>query len=145
MDEAWNQHARTRGCILIEPRIGVTRAVAFAALLLLVGMAVAGGVQAQEGAAKNGVHLFTVTSATDEIVIGLSEAEVPALASRAPVTVVADLLAADGRLPAWRYAPSRGEDGVIRQAPVHRIAIFAAGTIRLEAYLSDQEVLAPAE
>lgn len=127
---------------MIEARRGVTRAVAFAALLLLVVMAIAGGARAQ-GAGTNGVHLFTVTSATDEIVIGLSEAEVPALAARAPVAVVADLLAADGRLSAWRYAPSRGTDGVIRQAPVHRVAIFAAGTIRLESYMSDQEVLAP--
>lgn len=119
--------------MVIETRPGVTRAVA-----------VAGGTRAQ-GSGANGVHLFTVTSATGEIVIGLSEAEVPALAVRAPVAVVADLLAAVGWLSAWRYAPSRGTDGVIRQAPVHRLAIFAAGTIRLESYMSDQEVLAPGQ
>lgn len=119
------------------------RALAFAALLLLAVMAVAGGARAQGAGPGSGVHLFTVTSATDEIVIGLSEAEVPALAAREPVAVVADLLAAEGRLSAWRYAPSRGADGVIRQAPAHRVAIFAAGTIRLESYMSDQEVLAP--
>lgn len=134
--------SKPREIILIEARLAVTRALAFAALLLLVVMAITGGARAQ-GAGTSGVHLFTVTSATDEIVIGLSEAEMPALAARAPVAVVADLLAAEGRLSAWRYAPSRGTDGVIRQAPVHRVAIFAAGTIRLESYMSDQEVLAP--
>jgi len=90
------------------------------------------------------MHLFTVVSARDEIVIGLSEAEVPALAGRVPVAVVADLLASGGRLTAWRYGPSRGEDGVIRQVPLHRVAIFAAGTVRLEPYSTDQEVLFPA-
>ena len=104
-----------------------------------------GGVQAQDTTAKNGVHLFTVVSAKDEIVIGLTETDVPALASRAPVSAIAGMLASDGRLTAWRYGPSRGEDGVIRQVPIYRVAIFAAGTIRLEPYASDQEVVAPAQ
>lgn len=126
-------------------RLGLPRTATLAGLALLVAMAVAGAVQAAESTAKNGVHLFTVTSAKDEIVIGLTETEVPALASRAPLSAIAGMLASDGRLSAWRYAPSRGEDGVIRQAPAYRVAIFAAGTIRLESYSSDQEVVAPAE
>ncbi len=124
---------------------GPPRAAILAGLALLAVMAVAGRLQAAESTAQNGVHLFTVTSARDEIVIGLTETEVPALASRAPLSAIAGMLASDGRLTAWRYAPSRGEDGVIRQVPAYRVAIFAAGTIRLEAYSSDQEVVAPAE
>lgn len=123
------------------------RLVTFAALLALAVMALAGSIRdaAAQDAAK--VHLFNVVSARDEVVIGLTEAEVPALASRGPVAVVASMLASDGRLSAWRYAPTRGEDGVIRLTPVYRVAIFAAGTIRLEPYAAaaDQEVVAPTE
>ena len=123
------------------------RIVSVVALLALAIMAIAGsirGAAAQDAAA---VHLFSVVSARDEVVIGLTETEVPALASRAPVAVVANLLASDGRLSAWRYAPTRGEDGAIRLTPIYRVAIFAGGTIRLEPYLAagDQEVVAPAE
>jgi hypothetical protein len=121
--------------------------VTFAALLTLALMAIDGSIRdaAAQDAAK--VHLFSVVSARDEVVVGLTEAEVPALASRAPISVVASMLASDGRLSAWRYAPTRGEDGVIRLAPIYRLAIFAGGTIRLEPYLAagDQEVVAPQE
>lgn len=122
---------------------GLPRAMTFAALLLLIVMAMAGSVQAQ--GAGSTIHLFSVASARDDIVIGLSEAEMPALASRTPVAAVANLLASDGVLHAWRYAPSRGEDGTIRQTPLYRVAIFAAGTLRLEPFTSEQEIVAPAE
>jgi hypothetical protein len=123
------------------------RVVAIVALLALAVMAIAGSIRDAAAQDAATVHLFNVVSARDEVVIGLTEAEVPALASRAPVAVVANLLASDGRLSAWRYAPMRGEDGVIRLTPIYRLAIFAGGTIRLEPYAAaaDQEVVAPAE
>ena len=43
---------------------GLRRAAIVAGLALLVVMAVAGGVRSADGAATNGVHLFTGTSAT---------------------------------------------------------------------------------
>jgi len=123
------------------------RLVTLAALLALAAMAIVGSIQDATAQEKVKVHLFNVVSARDEVVIGLTEAEIPALASRAPVAVVANMLASDGRLSAWRYAPTRGEDGVIRLTPVYRLAIFAGGTIRLEPFAAaaDQEVVAPAE
>lgn len=130
----------------MKPKFELQRVAAIVALLVLAVMAITGSLQqaaAQEGAK---VHLLNVVSARDEVVIGLTEGEVPALAARSPVGVVADLLATEGRLSAWRYAPTRGEDGVIRLMPIYRVAIFAAGTIRLEPYLpSEQEVVAPTE
>lgn len=125
----------------------LSRVVTFVALLALAVMAIAGSIRDAAAQDAATVHLFNVVSARDEVVIGLTEAEVPALASRAPVAVVASMLASDGRLSAWRYAPTRGEDGAIRLAPISRVAIFAGGTIRLEPYLApaDQEVVAPAE
>ena len=119
--------------------------MAVIALFALVFMVVTGS--QQESAAQEGakVHLLTVVSARDEVVIGLTETEVPALAARSPVGVVADLLAGQGRLSAWRYAPTRGEDGVVRLMPIYRVAIFAAGTVRLEPYVPEQEVVAPSE
>ena len=124
---------------------GLPRLMTLCAVLLLIVMAVAGSVQAQTGTDGATIHLFTVTSARDEIVIGVSEAEMPALASRNPVAALANLLAGDGVLHAWRYAPSRGEDGTIRQVPLYRLSIFAAGTVRLEPFTSEQEVVAPTE
>lgn len=124
--------------------VGLPGSLVLAILLTLAVPVFAGTARAQDAGAQSKVHLFTVVSARDEIVIGLSETEIPALAGRTRVTVVADLLASDGRLSAWRYGPARGEDGVIRQIPVHLVAIFAAGTIRLEPYVSEQEVIPPA-
>lgn len=132
----------TRLCSRLR-RLALSGAVGLATLLSLILLPLDHAHAQGEGESAR-MHLFTVVSARDEIVIGLSEAEVPALAGRVPVAVVADLLASGGRLTAWRYAPSRGEDGVIRQAPVHRVVIFAAGTTRLEPYDSDQEILPPA-
>lgn len=125
-------------------RITPSRILTLCALLLLVAMAMAGGGRAQ-AADTSTVHLFTVTSARDEIVIGLTEAEMPALASRAPLAAVANLLSGDGVLHAWRYAPARAEDGTIRQTPLYRVAIFAAGTLRLEPFSSEQEVVLPTQ
>lgn len=115
-------------------------ALAVCALLSLVAP---GAALAQDAAAK--VHLFTVVSVSDEIVVGLTEAEMPALARGNPVGVVADLLADGGRLIAWRYGPSRGEDGAIRQVAHYRVALFAGGTVRIELYRTEQEVVPPAE
>ena len=129
----------------MQAKFKLRRAMAIVALLALAVMATSGSPRqsaAQEGAK---VHLLTVVSARDEVVIGLTENEVPALAARSPVGVVADLLAGQGRLSAWRYAPTRGDDGVIRLMPIYRLAIFAAGTIRLEPYAPEREVVAPAE
>lgn len=125
---------------MARAKLGLPPLLTFAGLLSLVVMVIAGSVRADESAS---MHLFSVVSARDEIVIGLSEDEVPALASRAPVAVLADMLASSGRLSAWRYAPARGEDGVVRLTPIHRLVIFAAGTVRLEPYSADQEVVAP--
>ncbi len=123
-----------------KQKLGLPSVLALASMLSLVVMVIAGSVRAQD-ASK--LHLFNVVSVRDEIVIGVSEAEVPALASRASVSVLADLLASNGRLAAWRFAPARGEDGVIRLMPVLRVVIFAAGTVRIEPYSSEQEVVAP--
>lgn len=121
--------------------IRILALVAVSVLLMLGPVAAPGKVQAQQPAAE--VHLFTVVSARDEIVVGLSEAEVPALGGGNPLGVVATLLADGGRLEAWRYGPSRGEDGVVRHAPQSRVAIFAAGTVRIELYRTEQEVVPP--
>ena len=132
------------GEYIVRSKLRVLWALAVIALLALVIM-VTGGKQEAAAQDGGGVHLLTVVSARDEVVIGLTENEVPALAARSAVGVVADLLAAQGRLSAWRYAPTRGEDGVIRLMPIYRLAIFAAGTIRLEPYVAEQDVVAPQE
>lgn len=137
-----NARAGIREPILPRAKSGLPPVLTLAGMLSLVIMVIAGSVRAED-AGK--LHLFNVVSVRDEIVIGLSEAEVPALASRAPVAVLADMLASSGRLAAWRFAPARGEDGVVRLMPILRVVIFAAATVRLEPYSSEQEVVAPAQ
>lgn len=133
------------GEFAVQAQLYFRRTVAVVAVLVMAILAVAGGLK--EAAAQEGtkVHLLTVVSNRDEVVIGLSEKEIPALASRPAVGLAADMLASQGRLSAWRYAPTRSDDGSVRLMPIYRVAIFAAGTVRLEPYVTEQEVVAPKE
>jgi hypothetical protein len=89
------------------------------------------------------MNLFKVVTIRDEVVIG-----VPAEAASEPIhgipldTLAARLFAA-GHVVVWQYAAQRGQDGVIRQAPLRRIALAAAGVLRIEPFVSEQEVVAP--
>lgn len=136
---------RDLGGSAVQARVKLQRAVTAIAVLLLAVMAITGSPRDSAAQEEVAVHLMTVVSARDDVVIGVTETEIPALAARSPVGVVADLLAGQGRLSAWRYAPARGEDGVIRLMPIHRMAIFAGGVIRIEPYVPDQEVVPPSE
>lgn len=129
----------------MQAQLDIRRIVATIAIVAMAVMAVPGGLE--EAAAQEGadVHLLTVVSNRDEVIIGLSEKEIPALASRSAVGLAADMLASQGRLSAWRYAPTRSDDGTVRLMPIYRVAIFAGGTVRLEPYVTEQEVVAPKE
>ncbi len=86
------------------------------------------------------MDLFKVVSPRDEVVIG-----VPADgAGTPPLDALAARLFEAGHVVVWQYAAQRSADGVIRQAPLRRIALAAGGVLRIEPFVSDQEVVQPA-
>ncbi|MDD3518361.1 MAG: hypothetical protein PHQ14_08430 [Chromatiales bacterium] len=83
--------------------------------------------------------LYKVVSARDEVVIGVD------VAAAAEVGPLAERLAKNGYLVAWQYGPARGEGGATVQKPLRRIAVFAGQVIRIEPFVSDQPIVAPAK
>ena len=78
-------------------------------------------------------NLFKVVSARDEVVIGVADLDVEALAKK---------LVADGQVTAWQYAARRGATGTTEQGPLRRVAIMRQDTLRIEEY--DAKPLKPA-
>jgi hypothetical protein len=114
-------------------------ALAFATLLAC-GVAAAGAV-AQEKKMK----LFKVITQRDETVIGLKEEELRSFGPAGDLENLALRLGTSGNLIVWQYAPKKGSDGQLQQAPAQRIAVFASGISRIEPYATPLPVVAPAE
>jgi hypothetical protein len=89
------------------------------------------------------VMLFRVVSARDEIIIGLTPAELGALGAGPEAERIARKLAADGQIGAWRYAVGRAPDGSTRYGATGRIAILRQDTYRIEPYRSALPVAPP--
>lgn len=90
-----------------------------------------------------GVMLFRVVSQRDEIIIGLTPAELAAMGSGPEAERIARKLAADGQVGAWRYAVGRATDGSTRYAASGRIAILKQDTYRIEPYRAAIPVVPP--
>jgi hypothetical protein len=114
-------------------------ALAFATLLAL-GVTAAGAA-AQEKKMK----LFKVVSQRDETVIGLKEEELRAFGPSGDLDNLAQRLGTAGMIVVWQYAPKKGSDGQLQQAPAQRIAVFASGISRIEPYTTPLPIIAPAE
>ena len=89
------------------------------------------------------VSLFRVVSQRDEIIIGLTAAELDALGTGPEAERIARRLATEGQVGAWRYAVGRAPDGSTRYAPTGRIAILRQETYRIEPYRAALPVVAP--
>jgi hypothetical protein len=85
-------------------------------------------------AVAQGVKLFKVITAKDEIVIGLSDDELRSLGPRADLDNLAERLAAAGQMTVWQYAVTRAADGSLVQGPRQRVAVFRSDTLRIEPY-----------
>jgi len=92
---------------------------------------------AQDG---TGIVLFKVITVRDEIVIGLSAAELDQLGGR-DAGVIARSLVAKGTLPVWQYAVRKASNGDLEQAPLRKIGIVAHESLRVEPYSSRLKVL----
>ncbi|WP_367142012.1 hypothetical protein [Rhodoplanes sp.] len=84
--------------------------------------------------------LFKIVSARDEIVIGLSEAELDALGGR-DAGAVARALKTRGELTAWQYAVRKSATGELEQAPRQKVGLLAHESIRVEPYPTPLAVL----
>lgn len=78
------------------------------------------------------VLLFRVVSARDEIIIGLTPAELAALGPGPDAERIGRRPAAEGQIGAWRYAVGRAPGGSTRDAPSGRISILRHETYRIE-------------
>ncbi|MBR2119042.1 MAG: hypothetical protein V4458_16750 [Pseudomonadota bacterium] len=86
------------------------------------------------------VTLFKVVSPQNEIVIGLTKAELAQMQGRTPDAVEKALRGA-GALQVWQYGVRRGVSGVPEQAPVRKIEISADPDTHIEHYTSPLKVV----
>lgn len=86
------------------------------------------------------VTLFKVVSPQNEIVIGLTKAELAQMPGKTPDAVEQALRSA-GALQVWQYGVRRGVSGVMEQAPVRKIELSAQPDTHIESYLSPLKVV----
>ncbi|RAI40815.1 hypothetical protein [Rhodoplanes roseus] len=77
--------------------------------------------------------LFKIVSVRDEIVIGLTDAELDALGGR-DAGAVARALKTRGEITAWQYAVRKSATGELEQAPRQKIGLLAHDSLRVEPY-----------
>jgi hypothetical protein len=110
------------------------------AFILAASAALAGAPSARADEAP--VTLFKVVTTRDDLVIGLTREEIARIGG-ADVGLVARAIMAEGGLSAWQYAVRQGADGVLRQAPLRRVAVLAASSLRVEPFATPLPVTAP--
>jgi len=89
--------------------------------------------------AADKVSLFKVVTAKDEIVIGLSDDELSKMDGNA--ARVAKALVTRGSLGVWQYAVRKAANGDLEQAPLRKIGLIAADSLRVEPYATPLKVL----
>jgi len=94
-------------------------------------------------AQQAGVMLFRIVSQRDEVIIGVTPAELAAMGSGPEAERIARKLAADGQVGAWRYVVGRAADGSTRYGATGRIAILRQDTYRIEPYTAAIPVAPP--
>ncbi len=85
--------------------------------------------------------LFKIVSVKDEIVIGLSQAELAGMGGT-DAGAVAKALKTSGTLSVWQYAVRKGVNGDLEQAPRAKIGLIAQDSLRVEPYASPLKVIA---
>lgn len=93
--------------------------------------------------AQQAVVLFKVVTLRDEIVIGLSPAQLSALGG--DVGGVGKALSRDGALTAWQFAVRRRADGTLEQAPLRQVSILGQDSVRVEPYTTPLPIVPIAE
>lgn len=110
--------------------------------VLAIGLAglLADAVLSHPALAVSRVTLFKVTSPQNEIVIGLTKADLAHMKGRTP-EAVEKALRNVGTLQVWQYGVRRGISGEMEQAPVRKIAIADAPSTHIEPYTTPLKVV----
>ena len=116
------------------------RLILAAATLLAFGVAAAGAADPEKK-----MKLFKVVTQRDETVIGLKDEELRTFGPGGDLDNLAQRLGTAGMIVVWQYAPKKGSDGQLQQAPAQRIAVFASGISRIEPYGTPLPVIVPAD
>jgi hypothetical protein len=114
--------------------------IRLASLAAAAALAMAAAAPAR--AADPGVTLFKIVTVKDDIVIGLTPAELARLGA-ADAGAVARAIATSGEMTAWQYAVRKSSSGELQQAPLRRIGVLANGSLRVEPYATPLTVVAP--
>jgi hypothetical protein len=111
-------------------------------LLLSVGAAafVVASFIIQPASAADKVSLFKIVTVKDEIVIGIPDDELAQLDGK-DAGGVAKMLKAKGAISVWQYAAHKSATGDLEQAPLRKIGLIAADSLRVEPYASPLKVL----
>ena len=94
----------------------------------------------QPAFAADKVSLFKVITAKDEIVIGISDDELAQIDGK-NAGGIAEALVAKGSMSVWQYAVHKSATGDLEQAPLHKIGLLAAESLRVEPYATPLKVL----
>lgn len=108
----------------------------------LAALAAAAGAKATSAKAAEGVRLFKIVTARDEIVVGLTDRELAGEGGEL-ARLTAKMRAA-GQLEVWRYAVRKAANGDLEQAPSTRVMLIYSDTLRIEPYSTPLKILPPA-
>jgi hypothetical protein len=83
--------------------------------------------------------LFKIVTVKDEVIVGLSDAELAELGGDAGG--IAKAIAAKGSLTLWQYGQKHAANGEREMAPVAKIGLLANSSLRVEPYKQPFKVL----
>ena len=111
---------------------------------MAMGLTLAGPLAAQSGSssskAETATSLFKVITVKDEIVIGLSVAELDQLGAK-DAGAIARALVAKGTLAVWQYSVQKASNGDLEQVPLRKIGLIAHDSLRVEPYSTPLKIL----
>jgi hypothetical protein len=93
-----------------------------------------------QGKAEDAVSLFNIVTVKDEVLVGLTAAELDQFGGR-DAGAIARTLVAKGTLTLWQYGVRKAANGDLEQAPVRKIALMAHSSLRVEPFSTPLHVL----
>jgi len=142
-----DQEPVARGFVLARPRARVNKRKFLmspipAKLLFGFGLAsfVIGSAVSMPAFAADKISLFKVITSKDEIVIGLTDADLAQVEGQ-NAGGIAKMLVAKGSMSVWQYAVHKSASGELEQAPLHKIGLIASDSLRVEPYPTPLKVL----
>jgi hypothetical protein len=109
-------------------------------LSTMATMLLAPGALLAQGKAEDAVSLFNIVTVKDEVLVGLTAAELDQFGGR-DAGAIAHTLHAKGTLTLWQYGVRKAANGDLEQAPVRRIALMAHSSLRVEPFSTPLRVL----